>query len=187
MVGPVALNPSSALRTFSHKDKLAYLGKRRVAAGGKEPMTDNSDEDAEGGGAPADVGGDGLEPISFHWLPVDVTLDFVKAFQVRHVVDFTPTPLPLALELVKLGVSYFGVCRTENQRTVIKHALHKGIVAKLQIPASPCTTPATCRRAHAAACRRARAGAAASADPTAAEPAQRRRPRDDERRLRRRA
>ena len=142
VVGPVALDPSSALPTLSHEDKIAYLGNRRVAVNGKEPLTDNSDEDAEGGGAPADVGGDGLEPISFHCLPVDVTLDFVKAFQVRHVVDFTPTPLPLALELVKLGVNYFGVCGTENQRTVFKNALHNGIVAELQHPASPCTTPA---------------------------------------------
>ena len=58
VVGPVALDPSSALPMLSHEDKTAYLGKRRVAAGGKEPLSDNSDEDAEGGSAPADVGGD---------------------------------------------------------------------------------------------------------------------------------
>ena len=46
VVGPVALDPSSALPTLSHKDNIAYLGKRRVAAGGKEPLNDNSDEGA---------------------------------------------------------------------------------------------------------------------------------------------
>ena len=85
--------------------------------------------------------GDALQPISFHCLPVDVTLDFVKALQVRHVVDFTPTPLPLALELAKLGVSYFGVCGTEEQRTFINNALHNGLVAELQWPASPLHDP----------------------------------------------
>jgi hypothetical protein len=103
VVGPVALDPSSALPMLSHEDNITYLSKRHMATGGKEPLSDNSDEDAESGSAPADVGGDGAQPINFHSLPVDVALDFVKAFQVRHVVDFTPTPLPLALELVKLG------------------------------------------------------------------------------------
>ena len=142
VVGPVALNPVSALPKLSHEDKIAYLGKRRVAAGGREPISDDSaeEDDAAGGEDPED-GGAALQPISFHCLPVAVTLDFVKAFQVRHVVDFTPSPLPLPLELVKLGISYLGVCATENQRDYIKDALHTGLVAELQNPESPLHDP----------------------------------------------
>ena len=42
---------------------------------------------------------------------------------------------------MKVGVSYFGVRGAENQRTFIKHALHNGIVAELQHPASPLHDP----------------------------------------------
>ena len=143
VAGPVSLDPTSALPRLSHADRIAYLGKRRVAAGSALKDSDDSDDDVDLGGADDDQAGAdaGGEPISYHALPVAVTLDFVRAFQVRHVVDFTPTPLPLPLELTKLGVSYLGVCGTENQRTYIKEALHTGLTEAIQDPESPLYDP----------------------------------------------
>ena len=47
------------------------------------------------------------------------------------------TPLPLPIELVKLGISYVGACGAEVQRGYVNNDLHAAIVTEIQDPASP--------------------------------------------------
>ena len=138
VVGPVALDSLSSLPTMDREAKTEYLGKRRVATGGHRSDESNDEDDpAEAKEEEHMTAGVHAQPISFHALPINLVMDFVRAFQIRHVVDFTPTPLPLPLELMKQGVSYFGVCGTEAQRDYIKQCLHEGLLKEILDPASP--------------------------------------------------
>ena len=58
-------------------------------------------------------------PICYHVLPIDLLLDFIKAFQVRHIVDFSPTPMPLTVQLANLGITYLAICGTEEQKNYL--------------------------------------------------------------------
>ena len=76
-------------------------------------------------------------PLSYHCLPLSVTTDLVTAYDAKHVLDFTPTPLNLATELAKRGISYFAVCGTEAQKTFLEQALHNGLIKELVDSNSP--------------------------------------------------
>ena len=109
--GSPNLDPLSVLPKLSDTDKAEYLGKRLGRVGGAacpgsdDSADDDADEDpAQGAGdtAPEEAAGGGgddpeLVPIAWHCLPVTLVLDFVKALNVKHVLDFSPTPLPLQL------------------------------------------------------------------------------------------
>ena len=99
------------------QEKLEFYGHRRVLVGGKDSDDDDDDEepleaDAEADNNDDDEDGIAKIPINFHVLPVSVIMDFVVAWKVKHVLDFMPTPLPLALALVEKGISYFALCGT---------------------------------------------------------------------------
>ena len=51
-----------------------------------------------------------------HLLPITVITDLVTAYNVRHVIDFCPTPMPLMIALLEKGCSYFGMVANEYQR-----------------------------------------------------------------------
>lgn len=117
--GPVILDAKQDLPMLSHSDKVAYHGKRRTGAGG---CKDDSDADASEDEEAAEGECDGDEvkyPICYHVLPIDLLLDFIKAFQVRHIVDFSPTPMPLTVQLANLGITYLAICGTEEQKNYL--------------------------------------------------------------------
>ena len=124
---------------------MLYLGKRRMPAGGRQ--SDSSDAGEEEVDDDAEQTAADKPPINYHCLPVSLVMDFVKGHQVRHVVDFTPTPLPLPLELVKEGVRYFAVCGSEFQCDWIQARLDEALLCEITNPASPLhdsrLTPAT--------------------------------------------
>ena len=117
--GPVTLDAASELPRMTGPDKLAYLGKRRVLAGGKLDSGDEGDDAAESEKSEAEaeapeedanaVKAETKFPINYQCLPVSVVTDLVVAQNVKHVIDLCPTPLDLALELVKKGISYADV------------------------------------------------------------------------------
>ena len=97
------------------QEKLEFYGHRRVLVGGKDSDDDDDDEEpfeADEADDNDDADETAKIPINFHALPVSVIMDFVVAWKVKHVLDFMPTPLPLALALVEKGISYFALCGT---------------------------------------------------------------------------
>ena len=149
--GPVELDALDTIPGMQSSEKDTYLGKRKVAAGGKlgdeadEAEAEEGDEaeaessmavdEASSGPAPQAI------PLSYHCLPLSVTTDLVTAYDAKHVLDFTPTPLNLATELAKRGISYFAVCGTEAQKTFLEQALHNGLIKELVDSNSPLGDP----------------------------------------------
>ena len=76
-------------------------------------------------------------PLSFHCLPVSVMLDLVIAYEAKHVLDLTPTPMQLDGELAKRGISYFALCGTEVQKEFLESKLHTSLIAELLDSNSP--------------------------------------------------
>ena len=147
--GPVDLDAFASLPTLTPADKKLYLGKRLVLAGGKcesesEEDEGDGDDDAAVTDVPPTASGDTQDqpiedkqlPINFHALPVDVVLDLAKANNCKHVIDFAPTPLPLAHRLISSGISYFGICGTAEQRDYLANQLHDGVMKSLKDPSS---------------------------------------------------
>ena len=144
VVGPVVLDPLSRIPKLKLADKIEYYGKRRVAPGGKlEDEAENEgaeleDEeqimDTEPAVDPDET--EGMKPINYHVLPITVVTDYVQGFGVKHVIDFTPTPLPLAIALSKLGVSYAAFCATDSQATFLKNQYREALRAELLDPSS---------------------------------------------------
>ena len=120
---PVALVPKNELKHMSKLDKLAWYAKRRVLAGGAkgDDDTDEDDDDddapAAAPAAPAPAPGanpqDEMVPVSHHCLPPSVVVDMCVALEVKHVIDFSPTPENLAFQLVTEGISYVGICPSD--------------------------------------------------------------------------
>ena len=139
VVGPVVLDPLSRIPKLKLADKIEYYGKRRVAPGGKlgdeaeNECAELEDEeqfmDTEPAVDPDET--EGMKPISYHVLPITVVTDYVQGFGVKHVIDFTPTPLPLAIALSKLGVSYAAFCATDSQATFLKNQYREALRAEL--------------------------------------------------------
>ena len=139
VVGPVVLDSLSKIPKLKLADKIEYYGKRRVAPGGKlEDEAENEgaeleDEeqimDTEPAVDPDET--EDMKPISYHVLPITVVTDYVQGFGVKHVIDFTPTPLPLAIALSKLGVSYAAFCATDSQATFLKNQYREALRAEL--------------------------------------------------------
>ena len=76
----------------------------------------------------------GVPHIAPHALPLLFMSNYIKAYNVKHVIDLSPTPLGLAFEVVKEGGSYVAVCATKIQADYLKDQLQrklvKGIVDK---------------------------------------------------------
>ena len=91
--------------------------------------------------------------------PISVITDLMTAYNVRHVIDLYPTPLPLMLAVVEKGCSYFGVCATELQREYLTTQLKTGIMAASSDPTNPLSEKAAfCSRRLGAAAPTAHAG-----------------------------
>ena len=138
VVGPIDLDPLVDLPTMKPSLKKEYYGKRYVLAGGRlEGSSDDADENEEDDddqedhatpAAPVTAAKQDSVPVSYHALPIDVVLDFYKAYNVKHVIDLTPTPLGLAFEILALGGSYVGVCASDMQAARLKDQLFNKLI-----------------------------------------------------------
>ena len=138
MFGPVILPGLPDLPQLNPTDRLAYLGKRRGLVGGRADADDDDDDDV------ADAEDEEVEEqdptsvtLMHHLLPITVITDLMTAYNVRHVIDLCPTPLPLILAVVEKGCCYFGLCATEFQREYPTTQLKNVIIAALSDPKSP--------------------------------------------------
>lgn len=137
--GPVAMDKLTTLPTIAKVDKPVWWGKRLVRAGGKEEGSDveAEEEESDDGADEAVDESDQQRPMSYHCLPVTVVTDLVEGMNVKHVIDLTPTPLPLALNLLMMGCSYFAVCASERMRDELTSRLHSQLVGALKDPTNP--------------------------------------------------
>ena len=92
LLGPVVLEPWSALQTLDRAAYREYWGKRILLAGG--PLEDGCDGFADGD---VDDNAAEAEPedkyvICPHALPSGFWVSFAKAHGVKHVIDLTPAP-----------------------------------------------------------------------------------------------
>ena len=125
VVGPITLDPIESIPKIEKRDVVTYYGARRVLAGG--PCND-SDDDNDKSDEDEDEEDDHTEesdkrPINYHCLPTSLIIDFVKAYDCKHVIDFSPSPMHLGIELMKIGVTYFALCGTEFQRETLNNQL----------------------------------------------------------------
>jgi hypothetical protein len=74
-------------------------------------------------------------PLLYNQLPRSVLINVCKAWNVRHVVDFTPIP-HVAADLVEIGISYVGVTGSEEYATYLSNECEKDLAAKIQDPNS---------------------------------------------------
>ena len=145
--GPVHVDPYERVPAMTRTDKLAFLGKRRVLVGGAAPEEDLDDDDPD---LDADAEDDQVVscsptddppkepplPMNYHVLPVTVLTDLAKSHKCKHVIDFCPSVMPLAIEFVKSSVSYLGICGTAVQRDWLHEQLVNQVMENMQDPQS---------------------------------------------------
>jgi hypothetical protein len=123
--GPIALDAIEDLPTLPAADMKDFFGKRFVLAGGR--VAEGSDDDDDDGDDDDNV--DTQEapasdpPIAPHCLPLVLMTEYCKAFNVKHVIDLSPTPLDLGFEIVRNGGSYVAVCASTQQIEYLKKNL----------------------------------------------------------------
>ena len=87
------------------------------------PRDGLSDDDESSNDDEADASED-ADPkfaINYHCLPLNVFTDFVAGFDVKHVIDLTPTPLNLSSKFASKGVSYVALCATSDMKDFLKN------------------------------------------------------------------
>ena len=142
LLGPVVLDTPESLPKMIKKDKNAYWGKRKIAVGG--PGDEDSDPDNNDGSEDdhveeeqtAEPEAGAMVPIAYHMLPSSVLCDIVGAFNVRHVIDFAPTPGDGIVKLLAGGVSYVGLCGSESMVKYLQKTVIDGVRACITDPQS---------------------------------------------------
>lgn len=135
--GPITLDNMADMPKMSVADKRDYYGKRFILAGGRIDADDDDNEDTEVEDDDAEINDDADEgdpPIAWHALPVTAVMSYVKAFNIKHVIDLSPTPLPLAYEVVAWGGSYVALCATPQQADYLQHALFEKLIQGIVNP-----------------------------------------------------
>ena len=112
------------------------MAHHRVLCGGKDDSdSEDRDDEAEEGDDDTCVENQKV-PLNYHCLPLEPLLDLIKVNFVKHVIDLTPTPCPLALALVERGISYAAFCASEKQKKFLETQLLRGILDGVQTPGS---------------------------------------------------
>jgi hypothetical protein len=130
IISNITMDPLSGIPTMTNADKKAYWGKRLVLAGGACPDDsddDDNDTNDEANADDADVPAVPQIPINHHCPLLAIMQDLCEGFNVKHVVDFGPTPLNLGFKLAQLGISYVAVCATEKMQVFLKEQAFKSI------------------------------------------------------------
>ena len=123
--GPITLDAPEDLPTLPAAAMKDFFGKRFVLAGGR--VAEGSDDDDDDGDDDDNV--DTQEapasdpPIAPHCLPLVLMTEYCKAYNVKHVIDLSPTPLDLGFEIVRNGGSYVAVCASTQQIEYLRNIL----------------------------------------------------------------
>ena len=146
VMGPVDLDKTEDLPTMPLSKKKLYLGRRFVLVGGKPEESSESDDDDDDD-APVDEEDRVAEPaptkprdppMSHHALPLKVATNMFDAYNVKHVVDLTPTPqTSLAFEVLSRGGSYVALCSTPAMAMYLKGKLFTQLVKAIVDPSQP--------------------------------------------------
>ena len=127
VMGPVTLDAPADLPTMPLSEKKVFYGKRFVLSGGRVPdESDDSSDDEDDDDDHAEDTSD--PPVSHHCLPITVALALIKAHNIKHVIDLSPSPLKLAYKVLALGGSYVGLCATSEQAEYLKKQLFADLI-----------------------------------------------------------
>lgn len=149
VIGPLELDPIDALQMIPKEDRAKWWGRHLVCAGGvddddEDNVVDDGDGEAEDVAAPvgpdseqAQPDTDGLVPTTAHSLPDLLTLDVLKAHNVKHMIDLTPCSPALVVRLVEAGISYWGLCASQYMKEHLDNWIEAGLLAALKDPQNP--------------------------------------------------
>ncbi len=119
-------------------DKKTYYGKHWILAGGRGDDTCSEDGSEDDENEPVDKDDDNVvpsdPPIAHHALPIVVVSDLTKAFGVKHVIDLSPTPMPLAFDIISRGGSYVGLTASPLMNYKLKTRLFKQVILGIVNP-----------------------------------------------------
>ena len=93
------------------------------------------DSCSEAGDQPVDKVEGSHPSLNIHLLPTDVIINLMEGFDVKHLIDLTPTPFPLAYEVVKRGCSFVALCVTFQMQEYLKTQLRLALTRGIQDPA----------------------------------------------------
>ncbi len=136
VLGPIELDLVTELPSLSKEDAIKWWGKHLVPAGGHVEDEESQPEGDEEDGAEGELQDNDLRPISMHALPDTLPLDIFVAFNIKHVIDFSPHSATLVVKLLELGISYWGLCASEFMKETLETKIHDGLVAALKNPQS---------------------------------------------------
>ena len=126
VLGPLTLQPLEDMPKMSLDAKKVYYNKRMILAGGGKiaPNSDNdSDDDDDEDDAAAKPKETDDPPISWAALPVELMSNLCKGYNVKHVIDLSPTPEHLAFEIISQGGSYVALCASTEQKDFLTKQL----------------------------------------------------------------
>lgn len=142
VIGPLELDPPESLQMIPKDDRAKWWGRHLIPAGGHDDDAADDDdrvddEDLDDGDQPEQQPGpqkSGLIATSMHALPDVLPLDVFAAFNVKHVLDFSPCSPALAVQLVEAGISYWGLCASAYMKEKLDAWIHAGLLQALQDP-----------------------------------------------------
>ena len=135
VMGPIDLDPMVDLPTMPVTDRKEFYGKRIVLVGGRVE-SDSSDHESisDDENQPVDPKDDADPPINPNLLPTSVAINIMEGFSGKHIIDLTPTPLPLAYEVIRRGGSYVALCATEKMQEYLKSQLKALLLKGIRDP-----------------------------------------------------
>jgi hypothetical protein len=142
VMGPVSLTPLADVPTLAASKKKDFYGKHYILAGGKDDFDDDcnedddvNDDDDEDVDEPIEVQkGSETEtkpkdpPLNHHALPVEVLLNIIKAYNVKHVIEVFPSTSDIAYQVMKRGGSYVGACYSPIMAEYLRKATSDRVI-----------------------------------------------------------
>ncbi|CAE6968482.1 unnamed protein product, partial [Symbiodinium sp. CCMP2456] len=114
VIGPVIAPDWSCVWRESKvvKDRI-YGASGRILAGGRLPVDD----------VPRPSFEDACDPVSWHAMPVSFIEEIVHKFELRVLCDATCTSDEAALACLRMGISYVGLCWSEEHARLLQSRL----------------------------------------------------------------
>ena len=132
MFGPVELEPPASLVCMEKSKRIPYWGHHLVLASGPEEQDEWPGEISE----EDEYYDHPVPPLCHHQNPPQVVLELCKSLQRTHVVDLSPAPSSLPVDLAEKGISYFAVCATSTMRDFLTKLIKKEMCKHVANPKS---------------------------------------------------
>ena len=120
MLGPVTVEPWSAVAKLSPEEKELFWATRKQ----KVNSTDDDEAESSEDEVPHyDSKEDGTIPVSFHTLSPAFAEEQIHSTRAGNVIDVFPGQGDIAIACLNMGVGCFCICHSEKQRELIMERL----------------------------------------------------------------